>query len=53
MKILKLILSLSVISAICAGVLASINDATKDAIAEIRKSQVLDAAADAREKTQQ
>ena len=46
MKILKLILSLSVISAICAGVLASINDATKDAIAEIRKRQVLDAAAE-------
>jgi electron transport complex protein RnfG len=46
MKILRLILSLSVISAICAGVLASINDATKGVIAKIREKQVLDAAAD-------
>jgi electron transport complex protein RnfG len=46
MKILKLILSLSVISAVCAGVLASINGATKDAIAKIREKQVLEAAAE-------
>ena len=46
MKILKLILSLSVISAICAGVLAGINEVTKEAIAKIREKQVLDAAAE-------
>ena len=46
MKILKLIFSLSVISAICAGVLAVINDVTKDAIAKIREKQVLAAAAE-------
>ena len=46
MKIFRLVLSLSVISAICAGVLAGINDATKDAIAKIREKQVLDAAAE-------
>lgn len=46
MKILKLIFSLSVISAICAGVLAVINDVTKDVIAKIREKQVLAAAAE-------
>jgi len=46
MKILKLIVSLSVISAICAGVLAAINVVTKDTIAKIREKQTLDAAAD-------
>ena len=45
MKILKLIVCLSVISAICAGVLAGINVVTKDTIAEIRAKQTLDAAA--------
>lgn len=46
MKILRLIFSLSVISAICAGVLAGINNATKNIIAQIRAKQVLEAAAD-------
>jgi electron transport complex protein RnfG len=45
MKILKLIVCLSVISAICAGVLAGINVVTKDTIAKIREKQTLDAAA--------
>ena len=46
MKIFKLILSLSVISAICAGVLAGIYGVTKETIANIRERQVLDAAAE-------
>jgi electron transport complex protein RnfG len=46
MKIFKLIISLSVISAICAGVLAGINVVTKDSIAKIRAKQILDAAAE-------
>jgi electron transport complex protein RnfG len=45
MKILKLIVCLSVISAICAGVLAAINVVTKDSIKEIRRKQTLEAAA--------
>ncbi len=45
MKIAKLVLSLTIISAICAGVLASVNALTKDAIAGIRARQALDAAA--------
>ncbi|MBO5940379.1 MAG: RnfABCDGE type electron transport complex subunit G [Kiritimatiellae bacterium] len=45
MKILKLIVCLSLISAICAGVLAAINVATKDSIKEIRRKQTLAAAA--------
>ncbi len=45
MKIVKLILSLTVISAVCAGVLASVNAVTKDAIRDIRAKQTLDAAA--------
>ena len=44
MKILKLMLSLSVISAVCAGVLAGINVVTKESIAAIRAKQILDAA---------
>lgn len=46
MKILKLMLSLSAISAVCAGVLAGINVVTKDSIAVIRAKQILDAAAE-------
>lgn len=46
MKIIKLIVCLSVISAICAGVLAGINVVTKETIAQIREKQTLDAAAD-------
>ena len=46
MKIVKLIVCLCVISAVCAGVLAGINVATKETIAEIRKKQTFDAAAD-------
>ena len=46
MKIFKLIISLSVISAICAGVLAGINVVTKDSIAKIREKQIMDAAAE-------
>ena len=46
MKIFKLIFSLSVISAICAGVLAGIYGVTKETIANIREKQVLDAAAE-------
>ena len=46
MKIFKLILSLSVISAVCAGVLAGINVVTKETIAEIRNRQTLEAAAE-------
>ena len=45
MKIAKLILSLTIISAVCAGVLASVNSLTKDAIDRIRIRQTLDAAA--------
>lgn len=45
MKIIKLIFSLSLISAICAGVLAAINAVTKDTIARIRERQTLAAAA--------
>ena len=45
MKIVKLILSLTVISAVCAGVLASVNAVTKEAIKGIRAQQTLDAAA--------
>ena len=39
MKIVKLIVCLSVISAICAGVLAGINVVTKETIAKIREKQ--------------
>ena len=39
-------LSLSVISAVCAGVLAGINVVTKESIAAIRAKQILDAAAE-------
>ena len=46
MKIVKLIVCLSVISAICAGVLAGINVVTKETIAKIREKQTLDAAAE-------
>ena len=46
MKIVKLIVCLSVISAICAGVLAGINVVTKETIAQIREKQTLDAAAE-------
>ena len=46
MKIVKLMLSLSVISAVCAGVLAGINVVTKESIAAIRAKQILDAAAE-------
>ena len=45
MKIVKLVLSLTVISAICAGVLASVNAVTKETIKGIRAKQTLDAAA--------
>lgn len=45
MKILKLVLCLTVISAVCAGVLASVNAVTKEAIFKIREKQTLDAAA--------
>ena len=45
MKIARLVLSLTVISAICAGILASVNAATKEAILKIRERQTLDAAA--------
>ena len=45
MKILRLILCLTVISAVCAGVLASVNAVTKEAILKIREQQTLDAAA--------
>ena len=45
MKIVKLVLSLTVISAICAGVLASVNAVTADRIRGIRAQQTLDAAA--------
>lgn len=38
-------MSLTVISAVCAGVLASVNALTKDAIRDIRARQTLDAAA--------
>ena len=44
-KIAKLMLSLTIISAVCAGVLASVNAVTKDAIKSIRAQQTLDAAA--------
>ena len=44
-KILRLILSLTVISAVCAGVLASVNAMTKETIGGIRAQQTLDAAA--------
>ena len=45
MKIAKLILSLTVIAAVCAGVLASVNAVTKETIKGIRAQQTLDAAA--------
>ena len=45
MKIVKLILSLTVIAAVCAGVLASVNAVTKETIKGIRAQQTLDAAA--------
>lgn len=45
MKILRLILCLTVISAVCAGLLASVNAVTKDRILAIRAQQTLDAAA--------
>ena len=45
MKIIKLIFCLSLISAICAGVLASINEVTKEAIKQIAAKRTLDAAA--------
>ena len=45
MKIVKLVLSLTVISAICAGVLASVNAVTAERIRGIRAQQTLDAAA--------
>ena len=44
MKILRLVTSLAVIAAVCAGVLACVNSATKDAIAGIRERQKLEAA---------
>ena len=45
MKIVRLVLCLTVISAICAGVLASVNAVTKETIRGIRAQQTLDAAA--------
>ena len=45
MKIVKLILSLTIIAAVCAGVLASVNAVTKETIKGIRAQQTLDAAA--------
>ncbi len=45
MKILKLVMCLTIISAVCAGVLASVNAVTKEAILKIREQQTLDAAA--------
>lgn len=45
MKIVKLVLSLTIISAVCAGVLASVNAVTAEAIRTIRAQQTLDAAA--------
>ena len=45
MKIIKLILSLTIIAAVCAGVLASVNAVTKETIKGIRAQQTLDAAA--------
>lgn len=45
MKILRLVLCLTAISAICAGVLASVNAVTKETIRGIRAQQTLDAAA--------
>ena len=45
MKILRLVLCLTVISAVCAGVLASVNAVTKETIRGIRAQQTLDAAA--------
>ena len=45
MKILRLVVCLTLISAVCAGVLASVNAVTKDAILKIREQQTLDAAA--------
>ena len=44
MKIFKLILSLSVISAICAGVLAGINVVTKGSIKAIHEKRILNSA---------
>ena len=44
MKIVKLIVCLTAISAVCACVLASVNAVTKDAISKIREQQTLDAA---------
>ncbi len=43
-KILHLVGSLTVISAICAGVLAYVNESTKEPIRRIQAQQVLDAA---------
>ena len=45
MKIIKLILSLTIIAAVCAGVLASVNAVTKETIKGIRAQQTLAAAA--------
>ena len=45
MKIARLIVCLSVISAVCAGVLAVINVVTMETISRIRERQTLDAAA--------
>lgn len=45
MKIVKLVMCLTIISAICAGVLASVNAVTKETILNIRAKQTLDAAA--------
>ena len=45
MKIVKLILSLTIIAAVCAGVLASVNAVTKETIKGIRAQQTLAAAA--------
>ena len=44
MKILKLMVSLSVISAVCAGVLAGINVVTKNSIEAIQAKRILDSA---------
>ena len=43
MKIIKLILSLTIIAAMCAGVLASVNTVAKETIKGLRAQQTLDA----------
>ncbi len=43
-KMLHLVLSLTAISAVCAAVLAYVNNTTRDAIAQIQVQQTLDAA---------